>query len=194
VLGLRVAASYERVQEELNRVLGGTFLEVDTPGGVLRAEIGRALVYPSNGRLAIGLDVSAVLPHRWLSTKGRVYLLGAPTFDADLRRLTVGDIAFARKLDNELWNVATVALEQQIIQAISEASQLDLSDQFREFETRIPHEIRKLETQSGVAVELGPLHLGGGGIHLGERDIVVDARATANVRLRLVRDPRKKPA
>jgi hypothetical protein len=64
-------------------------------------------IYPSAGRLVVGIQITADVPGRWFDVNGWFYLLAMPKIDADRRVVHFEHLELARQTDNFLVNAAT---------------------------------------------------------------------------------------
>src|SRR5439155_1677926 len=79
-------------------------------------------IYPSGGRLAVGLGFAATTPEASMNATGWLYLVGRPVLDAATQTLRVADLSYTLKIDNKLWSVLTAAFSKQILAAIQPAA------------------------------------------------------------------------
>ncbi len=180
-IALPFRASYEALQVALNRAVAGKTFVGDTPVGQAKVTVKEVEVYPSGDRVVLGLKVSAELPTSWLNTSGDVYLIAKPVVDGPAS-IHLADIGFARKLDNDFWNVATVVFEKKIIATLTEASHYDLSRDIDNAKAALDLAVRDPGAHPGMNVALTDVSMGLGRIAMSERELTVEgllsARAT----------------
>ena len=71
---LQAEAPYDFLKNELAFALKGKTFTKDTGAGPVEVRIDDVDLYPSNGRLALGLKIDAKTPGCWFNTSGWVYL------------------------------------------------------------------------------------------------------------------------
>lgn len=112
-VNLPVRVSYASLTTAISQAVKGKTFQQRTPAGNISVKVQSAEVYPSNGRLVVGLEVSAKLPISFLDTQGAVYLLATPKIENGTK-IVLSDTGFSQTLDNKFWSVAAIVFEGQI--------------------------------------------------------------------------------
>ena len=99
---LQAVTPYDFLKNEFASAFKGKTFAKDLGAGAIEVRIDDVDLYPSNGRLAVGLKIEAKTPGRWFNTTGWVYLSGKPTPAPGGRAVAVDDIAFATVLDKRI--------------------------------------------------------------------------------------------
>lgn len=135
-------------------------------------------IYPSGDRAVVDLTVDAKFPTSWFNTSGHVYLFAKPVV-AEPTMVYLTDIGFARKLDNEFWNLATAVFEKQIVTALTEASHYDLSNDILAAKSTIERTLKDSSATSGINISLTDVSMGLGRVAVAKQELVVEGRLSA---------------
>jgi hypothetical protein len=98
---LPLFVSYEGLQSDWLPKLKGKDLAFKTQAGVVHVKIHNSKIYPSERGVAVGLQIAAQIPGKFLDTQGWLYLSGVPHVSAE-GVLTIEDLHFSRIVNNEV--------------------------------------------------------------------------------------------
>ena len=168
---LQAEAPYDFLKTELASALKGKSFTKDTPAGRVEVRIDDVDLYPSNGRLALGLKIDAKTPGSWFNTTGWVYLSGTPVPAPGGKALAVQDLAFATVLDNAFWKVVQGLFEAEILAALKDHATFDLSNEIDRAAGEITSAIAKAEVP-GLKITAGPPAFQLTGVHIAPDHLV----------------------
>jgi hypothetical protein len=155
-LALAIRADYETLETRIQEALGGQSFEVDTPGGPTVVSVGGVEVYPAGERVAVGLDLEADVPGRFLDVSGTVYVTGVPRATADGLGLELADVAVARRLDHPLWQMLATVFERRLVREVEAQGRIDLTPVWRQAEQGFEASRTQAFGEAGVVVVTGP--------------------------------------
>lgn len=181
IVALPVRVPYETLEGKLNAVLGGKTFTSDTSIGKVSVTANNVEIYPFDKRLAIGVHLKADLPRRWLDTSGTVYLFATPVVEADGVRISITDVGFSRKLDNDFWNAATVLFEGPILGEIKKAATYDLTSDIAKLKAMLTKKLQDPVSTPGMVVTVENVSIRLGRIAVAEKELAVEGLFTANV-------------
>lgn len=168
-------ASYEPLVVSLSSAVKDKEFSADTSIGKATVKVNDVTIYPSQERLVAGISFKADLPRTFLDTSGQVFLSGVPTVDSTGQVISVKNMQFTRILDNDLWNMLSAIFETQIKREIERAAVLDLSKSIEQSKAAISTELSKVQTQSGVNIELNNQNIGIRQIVPADKELFVEA-------------------
>ena len=122
----------------------------DIAAGRISIAVDAVEIYPSGGRLAVGLGFAATTPEASMNATGWLYLVGRPVLDAATQTLRVEDLSFTPQIDNKLWSVLTAAFSKQILAAIQRQLVVDLKDRIDPVSDRLQGALHDLAAKEGV--------------------------------------------
>jgi hypothetical protein len=192
-LALPVIADYTELEPVLARALAKqsrTGLKLADYG---RADVrfGKVTLYPSEGgRLALGLEMEARSPKRYINARGTLWATALPVNDPDSQRVRFTDLQIASQTDSPGFQLlVAIAQAPEIRPALEAELTQDFSRDLDKLLTRVRPRLAALPLGKDVVIraDLQELHNGrvqalGQGLYL-----PVEARGTA--RLELVRVP-----
>ena len=146
--------------------------------------IHRVNVFPSNERLAIGVDFSAKAEKaNVLDTNGTIYLLGKPVLDARTQTLSFGDVTFSRILDNDLWNAVSLIFRGQIVDAIEKSTAFPLEPSIRDGRMALLRQADAAAKSQGINLAFRDDFVGLKQVNLAknELEVLVGLEGTADV-------------
>lgn len=124
---LRANISYEKITDTLKGMLNNKNFETQTPAGKVSVKINDVEVFPSNGKIAIGVKVSADLPKHLSDAHGWVYLTTVPSIDPSGTQIKFNNLKYSTVLDEKLWKTIAVIFDKQILKELQKNSQIDLN-------------------------------------------------------------------
>jgi hypothetical protein len=153
-LQVPLRVGYDYLQAAVAERLAGRPFTEDTAAGRITIAVTGVEIYPSAGRLAVGLAFSATTPDPQMDATGRIYLVGEPVLDAAAQTLRVRDLSFTPQIDNRLWSVLSAALGKQILAAIQDHLVVDLKERVDPVRDRVTRALRDLAARQGVELAL----------------------------------------
>lgn len=171
-VALPVRADYARIQAAVLAQVRDKAFSADVPGGKAKVVVKDVDIYPSEDNIAIGLSFEATLPGRLFDVAGKVFLTGKPFVENDGTVIRLADVAFARRLDNELWSVASVIFEQEIKKAVEDAARVDLEPEIAKASEALKAALGDPSKTEGVKIMIR-------GLKAGVEAIVPEAEALA---------------
>lgn len=123
---IRANIGYDKIADELKKsLLGKTFMNT-TPAGKLSVKIEDFEVYPSNGKIALGVKIAATLPAHNFDVHGWIYMTTAPSIDQSGTTVVLDELSYSAVLDNELWKSLVAIFDNQILQELHKNSHINL--------------------------------------------------------------------
>lgn len=123
---LRANVDYAKIADTLKAsVINKTFMST-TPAGDVSVKAEDVEVFPSNGKIAIGIKIAAKLPGQYFNTNGWVYMTTIPTVTESGTAIELRKLSYSTILDNKLWKVLVAIFDKQIIREIKKKSKIDL--------------------------------------------------------------------
>lgn len=159
-IALPVRTGYDVIRTAVLAEVCGKAFSADVPGGKAQVIVKDAVVYPSDDKVAIGNSFEASLPGRLFNVAGKLFLTGKPVVENDGMLVRLTDISFARRLDNPLWNVASVIFEEKIKKAIAEAARIDLAPEITKRSETLKAALADPSKTQGVKVTIRDVKAG----------------------------------
>lgn len=172
-IAVPIRAPFETLAKALNSSLGGKTFEQNTERGRVSVTLHTIELYPSNGKLVIGIDMTADLPSSILDTKGSIYILGTPTMQSGTI-VALSDASYAETLDNGFWSTASVVFEGQIRQAIQEASAYDLGPEIVKAKDTLATKLADPASTPGIKVSLANVDMRVGRIVVADKEFAIE--------------------
>ncbi len=110
--------------------------------------------YPSGDKITLALSFTAEIPGRLFSVSGTVFLTARPLLAPDGHTVFLDDVAFSRILDNDLWNLLSVAFESEVKTLLEMHSRYDFHSEADYIETEILKAMRTSEKPAGVELRV----------------------------------------
>jgi hypothetical protein len=183
-VNLQAVAPYDFLKNELAVSLKGKTFSKDMASGTIKVRIDDVDLYPGNGSLVVGLKIDANTPGRWFNTTGWVYLSGKPTPIQGGKAVSVENISFATVLDNEFWTIVQGLFETEILSAMKEFSQFDLTKEIDTAASQITTAIAKANIP-GLKITAGPPAIQLTGVHIAPDNLVVTTKLSMSFDIEL---------
>lgn len=183
-LSIPVTVSYSSLQEKAEAFLRDKTFEGEGGPVTAKVKIKEIEVYPSNEKIVIGIAFETKISSpESLAPKGRIYLVGTPSFDVASQTLKLTDIEFSRILDNDLWNVVSYLFQDEIVALIHEKLVVDLSGAITKVREGIDNNLRKIGQEQGINVNLREDFLGLKKVSVSKEGVValVNFQGAANI-------------
>jgi hypothetical protein len=177
-ISVPLRAEYQTITGAMTGAVAGKTFEQDTPAGKVSVKVNGAEVYPSNGHLVVGLDITADLPSSWLDTKGKVYLIAKPNV-VDGTKIVLSDIAFSQVLDNDFWKVASVVFQGPILAELNKHAEYDLSGEIAKAKDALVAKLADPTATPGWRVHLDDLDIKIGRIAAADKEFAVEGLFSA---------------
>ncbi|TPU39604.1 DUF4403 family protein [Acinetobacter baumannii] len=124
---LRANISYEKITDSVKKMLNDKNFENQTPVGKVSVKVNDIEVFPSNGKIAIGIKISANLPKHFSDAHGWVYLTTVPSIDPSGTKIKFNNLKYSTVLDEKLWKTIVFIFDKQILKELQKNSQIDLN-------------------------------------------------------------------
>lgn len=154
-LALVIRVDYDTLSRRIATALEEQTFDFDTAGGGVSLDVRRVEVYPAGQGVAIGLAVDAEVPGRFLDVTGTVYVTGVPRPTPDGLGIELADVAIARRLDHEVWQLLSVVFERRLVREIEAHGRIDLAPVWRAAEGRFDESLSRAFGEAGLTVETG---------------------------------------
>ena len=118
------------------------------------------LAYPSGDRVALGLTFEARVSGRLFDVSGKMFLTAKPVVENDGTLISLANVEFARQLDNPLWNLVSVLLEEKIEKTLAEKAHLDLTAQINNEIAALKASLADPETFQSVRITVQDVKAG----------------------------------
>ncbi|MDI6528376.1 DUF4403 family protein [Pseudomonas otitidis] len=123
---VRANVDYSMIADTLKKsVLGKTFIGT-TPAGDVTVTAVDVEVFPSNGKIAVGVKIAADLPSHYLDVNGWVYMTAVPTVTQFGATIELGELSYSTVLNNKLWDALVAVFDKQVLQELQKNSKIDL--------------------------------------------------------------------
>lgn len=172
ILSLPFKPSYELITNVLSTELKGKSYTKDSEMGTVEVRVRGVEVYPSNGKVVVGLNIEADLPSSYFDVKGDVFLIAIPVVEGNSIRLE--QVEFAQRVDNDFWNATALVFEGLIKEKIAEAGVIDLSEQVELAKTKLDALLQGNESPLDVNIKLSDVNLGLGRVEVGAEHLAVE--------------------
>ena len=182
-IAVPLVIGYGDIRATARKLLKGRVFEADTPAGHVRLAADDVDVYPSGGRIVIGVHFSARTSRQVLDTRGWVYLSATPELDTRRQIVSLTKVAATRQLDNTLWSALSVLLDTQVRQLIEENATYDLRPEIAELTKTLNKALADIAAEQKIAIHLKTNFAGLRSIDLEDSQIavLVGMVGTANV-------------
>lgn len=136
-LSVPVALRYYTLEALASQAAVGREFPADTPVGKITVRPTNIQVYPSGDHLAIGVSFVLNYEHVLLNTSGTVWFSSKIDATPDGKQLRLSEVAVTRKFSSPLWEIASIVLDDQLRNAISNGFQIDLTKPLGDTEAAI---------------------------------------------------------
>jgi hypothetical protein len=188
---LPVRVSYDQLAAVSRSLILRRAFAADTPQGRVSLTVDDVTLYPSNGKLALGLHFRASTGLGILNTKGWIYLVGAPVVDPTGQTIRIQDLRLTRQLDSQVLSVLSTIVDAQLLKLIEGNAVYDLRPQIADLRSRLDAQLSDIARNQGIIVKLNDSFLGLTGVQLQEQDleVAVGLQGSANVAVNSVAFP-----
>jgi hypothetical protein len=188
---LPVRVSYDQAVIALRNLLQRRPFEADTPQGHVTFTVDDVTLYPSDGKLALGLRFRMATGNRFLDTKGWVYLVGAVVADQTGQMVRVQDLQLTRQIDNDMLSTLSTILDGQLKALIEGNAVYDLRPRIADLRSRLDAQLSDIARQQNIVVAVNDSFVGLTGVQLREQDLEVGIglQGTAKVEVNAIALP-----
>jgi hypothetical protein len=172
---LPIEVGYEDASALIQNLLKQQSFQADTPAGHVKVNVTGVKIYPSDGKLALALQIAASTGHQLFDTKGTVYLLGVPALDSNKQVISIRDVSFTAIVDNALWSTLATVLNGPIKTFIEQRAVYDLSPKIADLQSKLQSQLATVAAQQKVAITLNRGFAGLHSIQLEEKALNVTA-------------------
>lgn len=178
-------APFALLQTEVQKLVGGKTFEGDTSAGKVKATVYKVEIYPTTGgKIAIGMDLDAKLPGRFLESKGTVFVVG--TLVTEGRTVVrLKEPTFTRILDNDVWNALSALFDSQIRGALDKNLRYDFAGDVENAKKVLADKLADPATIPNARAKLTDVDIGLGRVAVNGTELVAEALFGANVTLEL---------
>ncbi|MQW33446.1 DUF4403 family protein [Sinorhizobium meliloti] len=117
--------------------------------------ITKAEIFPSAGKIGIGLEFSADLPGNLFNTSGVVYATARVAPDKTGKVITLTDFDYSRILDNGFWSALSAVFENQIKAQVQRVARIDLDPHLDRGKEALRAAIADPSKTGGLRIEVG---------------------------------------
>jgi len=185
-IALPVELKYSALTNAVLSALPPDGFSGDSPLGKATVRIEQLALYTtSDGKIAIGLFVTAKFEKKLFLTRGWLWLTGVPTVDANKQEVAIRDVNFTRQLDNQLVSVVSSLLRDPINNLLSQKARFDLKPKLAELRSQLAEYLNDPKKTRGVRISVRPDVIGLAEIVPGSDALFIKARfdAAASVEL-----------
>lgn len=179
-LAVPVRVGYGDMTAAVNSAVAGKTFSTKTPAGAVSVKVNSVEIYPSRGKLVIGIDMDADLPAQFLDTKGTVYLLATPKVDGGTK-ISLPDATYSTVLDSKLWTAASVLFEGQIRDAIRSAASRDIAPDIARAKETLARKLSEPALIPGLTVSATNVDMKVGRVAVASTELAVEGLLGANV-------------
>jgi hypothetical protein len=170
-----IRVGYSDLSDAARSFLKSRNFETDTPAGHVKVNVTDAQIYPSNGRLAVGLQFSAKTSHQFLDTNGTVYLITTPQLDVQNQVLKLTDVSYTSITDNPAWSAVAVVFQTLIKNEIEQKAIIDLKPQIATLRTQMQSQLSAAAAKEKIGLALKQDYVGLQAIQLDDNVLTVVA-------------------
>lgn len=170
-----IRVGYDDLSDAARSFLKNRNFETDTPVGHVKVNISDAQIYPSNGRLAAGLQFSAKTNHQFLDTNGTVYLTATPQLDVQNQVLKFTDVSYTSITDNPAWSALAVVFKTLIKNAIEQKAIFDLKPQIATLRAQMQDQLSAAAAKVKIGLALKQDYVGLQAVQLDDNVLTVVA-------------------
>jgi hypothetical protein len=179
-IAVPVRMPYDALTAALRTALMAQPFAADTAAGKVLVTVKDVEVYPSNGKVAVGLSIDAELPVSFLGVKGKIYVTGTPSVEAGTR-ISFPDAAFTQSLDNAFWSVASSAFEGPLRAALRKAAVYDVGPEIAKAKQALADKLRDPSLAPGISVSVENVDIGVGRVAVADAELAVEGLVSADV-------------
>ncbi len=125
-VALAANVGYPRLASVLKPAVVGKSFGGKTAAGDVKIQVEDIDVYPSQGRVVVGVKVRADLPGRIFDTRGWIYLTATPVVDESGTKVRLSDLNYSAAIDNALWQAFATVFDDQIRRTLEANASIDL--------------------------------------------------------------------
>lgn len=188
-----IRVGYDDAVATGSKLLKDKTFEADTPVGKVKLHIDEVSIYPSAGKLALGMHFVAEMGNKIPDTSGWVYLVAEPFVDEAGQVVRLKNVTFTRQLDNDLWSVLSAVFSGQIKRLIEEQATYDLKPDIARLRTKVNEQLADLATKQKIIIVIEDGFVGLKQINLAEKalELAVGLEGTANIAVDAINIPSK---
>lgn len=187
-LAVPISTQYYTFDALAKQALDQKKLSAHTPLGDVRVTPTKVELFPTAGGAELALGVSVAVEFQYLfflNTSGTVWLTAKPESLDSGRRIRLSDINVTRKFSNPIWNIASLALESKIAEAIRDGFELDLGPSLIKAENDITSMINSAGQGGVVTLSAKDVKIALGRMLAAEKafqlEVIFDAAVEANI-------------
>lgn len=182
-IALPLRAPFSLLQSEAQKLVGGKTFEGDTPAGMVKATVSKVDIYPtSGGRIAVGIELDAKLPGKFLDTKGTVFVVGTPVMEGKTV-VRLKDPTFTRILDNQVWSTLSTLFDSQIRGELDKGLRYNFSGDVEKAKKALAEKLSDPAAIPNAKAIVTDVDIGLRRVAVNGTDLVVEALFGANVTL-----------
>jgi hypothetical protein len=182
-IAVPLRAPFALLQTEAQKLVSGKTFEGDTPAGRVKATVSKVEIYPtSGGRIAVGIDLDAKLPGKFLDTKGTVFVVGTPVTEGKTV-VRFKDPTFTRILDNDVWNALSALFDSQIRGELDKSLRYNFSGDVDKAKKALTEKLADPAAIPNAKAIATDVDIGLGRVAVNGTDLVAEAIFGANVTL-----------
>lgn len=181
-LTVPVSIEYKSLENILNNKLEKESLKYEE--NKTKVEVLEFEMYPSGEEVSVGIKLSAKIPGRILSTKGKVYLTAKPIVKN--KKFELENISFSTELDNELYPIIGAIFKEKIINYIHSSTQKSLKKDFEKAELIIETKVKEqLQNINNIDVKTKKITLDIPYISIKEKEFTIPVRLVSGVEIKV---------
>lgn len=179
-LTVPLSIEYKALEDHINTILKDKELKYEK--NKTKIKVNEFEMYPSGEALTIGIDLSAKLPGKLFSTKGKIYLTAKPHIEN--KEFELQNISFSTQLDNKIYPLIGAVFKNKLIDYIYTNTKRDLKKEFHKAETIIETQLKKqLQKVNHIDVTVEDIALDIPYIAIQEKEFVVPVRLATGVEI-----------
>lgn len=154
-VSLPLRADYDAINDAIMAAVKDKPFEFDVGAGKGTVTISKAEVFPSEGKIGIGIDFSADLPGKLFNTTGTVYATARVAPDETGKVITITEFEYSRILDSGLWSVLSAVFETQIKEQVQRMARVDLGPHLERGRVALRDAVADPSKTGGLKIEVG---------------------------------------
>jgi Domain of unknown function (DUF4403) len=177
-VAVTIRAPYTLLTTAVTAAVAGRTFEQETPAGKAKIKVTGVEVYPSNGKIVVGVDVAADMPSGAPDAKGEIYLLATPKVEGGTK-ISLPDASYTTALNSTFWSAASALFEGPIKKAIRDAAVYDLTNDVVKARDAIAKAIADPALAPGLKVSISNVDMKLGRVAVADKEFAAEGLFSA---------------
>ena len=142
---------YQQLQELIAPKIIGKNSSISNSGSVSVTSLD---IYPSGQLLTFDIGLNANAVGGLVKTQGNIYVSAKPVVDSENNLLHLTEVEFTRSIDNKVVSVLSTLMRQQLLNAISKESTIDLDRSITKLENSVKNALSDPAKTKGIQMSV----------------------------------------